>query len=277
MQGHGICQVIQGLLPRPLLHDVADAEQEHDAGCRVKVALRHRNRDRGRIQDVHVKPPLSKGLQCLKDKRNRPDDADCHPDGCRQEEADCIVSEHMAKHPVHVLVLDFSSRVLRDFHLAVVIVERGKSLDHGFPDARLLPVEHGRICGPLRDLRIQYPQLCKEIVLDDVRLVNGHAALMQMHPHSSAGLMQDSAPHALSAFSFSSASASATSALASAISCARSAAARFALMSLASALMSSQFSLRVVKVFTAEPVLPCTHNQVSFQVRCLLLLEVMLI
>ena len=54
IQGHGLREIGNRLFMRPLIENIADAQQEHDRACCLEVLAQHRDRDRGCCDPAHV-------------------------------------------------------------------------------------------------------------------------------------------------------------------------------------------------------------------------------
>jgi hypothetical protein len=75
IQGHGLREISNGLLMRPLIKSVADAQQEHDGACRLEVLAQHRDRNCRCIQhrylDLLVHQTRQSGLDIRHGARDR--------------------------------------------------------------------------------------------------------------------------------------------------------------------------------------------------------------
>ena len=86
IQGHSLREVSNGLLVRPFIENVANAQQEHDRACRLEVLTQHRDRDRRRIQHRHLNLLVQQTVKPGLDIRHGAHDRDQRAHSARDEQ-----------------------------------------------------------------------------------------------------------------------------------------------------------------------------------------------
>ena len=231
IQGHGLCEIGNGLLVRPLVENVANAQQEHDRACRLEVLAQHRNGDRRCVQHRHLDLPVHQARHTGLDIRHGTRDRDQRAHRARNEQLLDAAPAQRCDKLVLKITIQGAAAVLRRERLLLGIGKGRERLCNRFP--RPVVADHG-VAGAVIDCRFCDAGDPIQVCLQNVRLLQRHGTLHCMHAHTAPGFMQDCAFHTYSAFS-------AVSSMTSACS-----AARFSLNALAPARTSPAISLTFV-------------------------------
>ena len=181
---HGARKIFHGLLVRPFLQDLADAQHEHDGARRIKVAANQRNRDRRSIQHCDGKLPVRKGFHAVPDIAQRTEHCQCSRRPCGQKQLCCRATQNGKDQLVLKIPVELTRRMLRDQRKRLHL-RKGKlrqRADNRFPSAFK---QHDRIAGPVIDLDILHPGNIVQIILQHIRLVQRHMLAGKMDTQAS--------------------------------------------------------------------------------------------
>ena len=190
IQCHRAREIGDGLLVRPLLEDLAEAQHEHDRARRIEIASHHRNGHRSRVQNGDRELSAEQRLEPLADILDRTEGRDDRPHGKRQKEFGKRTAKDGHGELVFVLAVECARRVRRDkvHRLRLLERKRGKRAKNGC--AVFLEADH-RVTRAVKDLNIQNARNIFQIILQNVCLMQRHMRAGQVHPHPPARLMQN--------------------------------------------------------------------------------------
>ena len=194
VQGHGVRQVGHGLLVRPLLQNLAQAEHEHHRARGVEVAAQHGDRHRRGIQHRDRELPMAKRPEPLADIMDGPE----HGDGRRHRRGQEQLRRRPAQDRENQLVLELPvqlpGRVLR--HQTVRLrARKGKARQRAHQRLAAAPVDNRRVAGAVVDRHALHAVQRLQLVLQQIGLMERHVWAGQPHAHPPRNIVQNFAFH----------------------------------------------------------------------------------
>ena len=194
IERHCAGEIGNGLLVRPVLKNFTEAEHEHHGACRRKVAAHHRDGDGGGVEHGDRELAVQQRGETLADIFDGMVDGERRGDREREEE----LGEHAADDRPGELVLKLAVQrpggVVRHEVHGLCLVKRER---RECPDERgavRAVGDHGVLCAVV-DRDLGNTVNIAQIVFQNVRLAQRHAAAGEMHAHPACGFMQNFALH----------------------------------------------------------------------------------
>ena len=196
VQRHCARKIRNGLLVRPLLQNFAQPQHEHDGARGVEVAAHHRDGHGGRIEHGDGKPAVQQGAQTCADVLDRAEQGDRRPHRDGQEQPRERAAADGKDELVLILAVERAGRMLRQAGNRPLRCEGERRKRPHDVRARVGIGDDG-VLRPVEDLDGRDAANALQIIFQQIRFAQRHAAKREMHAHTPGRLMQNVTLHML--------------------------------------------------------------------------------
>ena len=189
MQRHGTGQIFHRFAVSPFLHQITDSQKKHDGTGSIKITSDKCGHYRSSIQDVYIQFSSPQRTNRPEDKGNCLHRIDEHTHRKRQEKPDEIMPCNEPEHPVLILMLNLPARVFGHFYIGSFIIKSGERTNDILALNRSSHIMNGCIRCALFNPHACHSRQLLQIILDFVRLLHGHIALMQVNAQTHSAFM----------------------------------------------------------------------------------------
>ena len=183
-EGHAAGKILDRLLVRPFLEQLAELEQEHDGVGRAEVAARDGNADRDRVQQFHAHLTMQQAVQAAADERERQPAGADRRQRRGQEQAAAEAGQNFADQLFLILTVERAAAVRRGQRLngLALIGEAADGVEDSF--ALAAAVVDDDAAGALMHRGLRHSAAVLKIRFDEVGLLERHTILRQTDAHT---------------------------------------------------------------------------------------------